>query len=434
MHITRLRFDAFKSLHRVECNLDGFTVLTGPNNAGKSNLVDGINFLRETFEYGLEIAVARAGGYDNIVYRNGTQESSVGLGVEVRLTDVEALMYSRRHHRPDSGWDSDGSEYTVELRFTLARAGDEQLPSGFVVLDEHITFRDSEGIVLRMSRDAEGNVAFRRSARMRGRRTPYADLLYPLSDNSFVNFIKSRPTRQTFLSLAELRFGGLISEIFERLASSRVFQLSPHQSRQTGVTTPNAHLDRHGTNLPSAADYMRRNSSKSWRRVQTAMRSVLPELEEIKISYTDDKRLALHFQERGKSKAWNANEVSDGTIQVLALFVALFDERSPFLTVEEPENALHPWVLRQFIDLCREAADKQILLTTHSPVVIDYVPPDALRLVWQRDGKTSVARVTDLNPGLLRLWKDGELRTFDAYDAGLFEEYVPERFLPEAPE
>ncbi|GAA0948576.1 hypothetical protein GCM10009554_46310 [Kribbella koreensis] len=118
----------------------------------------------------------------------------------------------------------------------------------------------------------------------------------------------------------------------------------------------------------------------------------------------------------------------------MALFVALFDERSPFLTVEEPENALHPWVLRQFIDLCREAADKQILLTTHSPVVIDYVPPDALRLVWQRDGKTSVARVTDLNPGLLRLWKDGELRTFDAYDAGLFEEYVPERFLPEAPE
>lgn len=432
VRITRLRFEAFKSLHSVQCDLDQFTVLTGPNNAGKSNFVDAVNFLAETFQHGLEIAVARAGGFDSIVYRrNGDQAESIGAGVQIRLTGQEAERYRFPFPRSDGLRLPADDEYDFSFDFVLTRSDDEGLPGGFVVAQELLTFRDDSEIVLRMSRNQLGVTSFRRSKRMQGRRAKYGELLYPLSDNAFMDIIKSIRARSTALSLVEMVPGVPVFRLFQSLGNGRVFQLSPHQCRKAGVSMPNAYLDRYGNNLPSVADFMRKNNPESWSRVQAAMRSVIPQLESIDISYTDEHRLTLQFREAGLRRPWNANEISDGTIQVLALLVALFDDRSPFLAVEEPENALHPWILRQFVDLCREHEAKQVLLTTHSPVVIDYVPPTCLRLVWQRDGRSSVARVSELNSDLLKMWASGEVRTFEAYDSGLLEEYLPQRFLPE---
>jgi predicted ATPase len=437
VRVTRLRFKAFKSLYDVVCDLDQLTVLTGPNNAGKSNLVDAINFLSEMFEHGLEIAVARAGGYENVVYRrNGSRGADpIEIGLEIHIGGEEAARLSLPYMgRPNEQRATQGEEFRVNFVVSLTGVGRQKQMSGdFAVLDEQLSFRDRAGTVLNMKRDQSGEVTFRRAARMQGRRQKYSDMLYPLSDASFIEFLKSRPAKPTALSLAELRFGGILTELFLQLGRSRVFQLSPHQCRQPGVSTPNAYLDRYGSNLPSVADYMRKNSENSWMRVQTAMRSVVPQLESIDVSYTDERRLALHFREVGLDRPWNSSEVSDGTIQVLALFVALFDGRSAFLAVEEPENALHPWVLRQFIDLCGEQRNKQILLTTHSPIVVDYVSPRALRLVWQRKGRSSIAKVSELSPQVLEMWKAGELRTFEAYDSGLLDEFLPEHFRPAGP-
>jgi len=154
----------------------------------------------------------------------------------------------------------------------------------------------------------------------------------------------------------------------------------------------------------------------------------MPQLTKIDTTFTQDRRLALRFWEEGLDQPWNANEISDGTVQLLALFMALFDPRSPVLVVEEPENALHPWILRHFVELCREQGAKQIVLTTHSPILIDHVSPADLRLIWHRRGQSHFASIADLNPHVLELWKAGELRTFEIYDTGLVEEYLPEQY------
>ena len=429
MRITQLRFRAFKSLYDVACDLDQFTVLTGPNSAGKSNLVDAINFLSETFAHGLEIAAARAGGFDNIIYRrNGDSDKAIRFDIEIGFTG-EDVAYLEELRGTGKTHLSPKDNYWLNLSFAMERSGSNDSPGDFRIIHERLVFRDGQKTFLRMSRGPEGIVHFRRSREIHGPRSRYGRALWPLSEDGFIDFIKSRPAKPTALSLAQLQLGGLLTEIVQSYGRSRVFQLSPHQCRQTGVPTPNAYLDRYGTNLPSVADYMRRNRQESWQQVESAMRSVVPQLKSIETSYTDDRRLALHFYEEGLERPWNSSEVSDGTIQILALFVALFDERTSFLAVEEPENALHPWILRQFVDLCREQS-KQILLTTHSPVLVDYVLPESLRLVWQRAGRSFLARVTDLSPEFIVLWKAGDLRTFEAYDSGLIDEYIPERFLP----
>jgi predicted ATPase len=251
-----------------------------------------------------------------------------------------------------------------------------------------------------------------------------------LSEDNFIKYAKERADDTTLMVQAVSFTNNLFSLVSRELGRLRVFQLSPHLCRQPGVSTPNAVLSRHGENLPSVVGNLRRSSPIIWNKIEAAMRSILPQLVSIETTFTQDRRLSLIFKTDDSERTWNANEMSDGTIQALALFVALFDARSPVLIVEEPENALHPWILRHFLDLCRSQKTKQILLTTHSPVVINYTQPENLRVMWNRDGESHLAPVMDLNPDIIDLWTSGEIRTFDIYDSGLIHEYLPEDYVP----
>jgi len=159
------------------------------------------------------------------------------------------------------------------------------------------------------------------------------------------------------------------------------------------------------------------------------MRSIMPGLETIDIAYTEDRRLALQFRERGVGRPWNTGEVSDGTIQALALFIALFDIRYPLLVVEEPENAVHPWILRQFLDLCLHQSAKQIIVTTHSPVVLNYVEPRSVRLMSIENGRSKLERIVDASSDLAEVVTSGDVSMFDAYDSGMIEAAVPRGFI-----
>src|SRR5262249_5579111 len=139
---------------------------------------------------------------------------------------------------------------------------------------------------------------------------------------------------------------------------------------------------------------------------------------EIETHYTADRRLALIFQE-ADTRGWTAAEVSDGTIQSLALFTCLFDPRVPIAMIEEPENAVHPWIVRAFVDACRAARAKQVLVTTHSPALIAYLAPDEIDIIWRDpDGHSQVESLENADPEARRLWSEGDLDLFQLIDAG----------------
>ena len=58
------------------------TVVVGAERSGKTNLADAIEFLADVYRHGLELAIARKGGYENIIHRK-TRRSKRGLGFSV---------------------------------------------------------------------------------------------------------------------------------------------------------------------------------------------------------------------------------------------------------------------------------------------------------------------------------------------------------------
>lgn len=434
MEISEIGFEAFKSLYNVTCELDHFTVITGPNGAGKSNFSDALNFIGEVYADGLEFAVSHAGGYENISHRRTRRaKKPIRVAVKARIARNDILR-SVGHHLKVSDDNvlkklSPHYHLNYEHEFSIATST-QRILSDFTVIEDRVTISDRpDQHLVRLTRDPEGKV-FISATREARNDSLIRDLLDPFTDVRFANFIRERPLQKEQLLTEVFLYGTLARQIQRSISGIGVFQLSSYQCRASGVATPNATLGRHGDNLPGAAFHLSRNDPHAWSQVEQAMRTIMPGLEGIHVAATEDRRLALQFRESGIGRPWNSSEVSDGTIQSLALFIALFDRRNPLLVVEEPENSIHPWILRHFVDLCRESVDKQIVVTTHSPVLLNYVDPRIVRLAYSAKGRTQIVPIMSVSASIRELILSGDIGLFDLYDSGMLPVAVPNGFSP----
>jgi predicted ATPase len=87
---------------------------------------------------------------------------------------------------------------------------------------------------------------------------------------------------------------------------------------------------------------------------------------------------------------------------LLILLTALFSEgrdRPAILLIDEPETSLHPWALAVLAEAITEAADrwnKQVMLATHSPVLISQFKPEQILSVETTDGRTRLKFLSEI--------------------------------------
>jgi predicted ATPase len=87
---------------------------------------------------------------------------------------------------------------------------------------------------------------------------------------------------------------------------------------------------------------------------------------------------------------------SDGTLRVAEIVYHLLQPGVSCLLVEEPETAVHPGLLAKLLSLMDSYSfDRQIVISTHSPQVVDWCEPRQLRLVEREGGATRVHALGD---------------------------------------
>jgi energy-coupling factor transporter ATP-binding protein EcfA2 len=85
----------------------------------------------------------------------------------------------------------------------------------------------------------------------------------------------------------------------------------------------------------------------------------------------------------------NYEKLSYGTRRLICILVSFFYDKSSVFLFEQPEDAIHPGLLRQLVSLLRTYSDKgQIILSSHSSDLLNSINPDEVRLITMESGNT----------------------------------------------
>lgn len=440
MRLRELQIHNYKSLRDIAISPSPLTVLVGPNAAGKSNFCDALDFLGEAYRLGLEIAVARKGGYENICYRRVRRSKApIRFQIEFEL-DWDEWRWPflfRKHevfehsitafkHTFEIGVESESIKapfYIVSesLEVRLKRKSGPQLR--LPLLDDGL----DQSILMACSREGKNitHLDFQGLKELTeiGEEPP---VFLALSPDLTREELKGQLPETEFLLSFVFRglWGG--SPFQRTIGSVRVFQLSPRNCRESGVPTPNPELDRFGGNLPAVVEYLKSHFQERYYMLLETVRRVMPTLQDLETQYTHRKTLGLLVSEEGFGRPWAAEDVSDGTIQTVALLVAALDPRTHIVAIEEPENSVHPWAIRNFINVAREASrSKQVILTTHSPVLIDKLKPSELWVVRRPEAETMIDQVLSLDSSVENALGQGQFTLSEYLDSGVIREAVP---------
>lgn len=148
-------------------------------------------------------------------------------------------------------------------------------------------------------------------------------------------------------------------------------------------------------------------------RIVEQLRSIIPQLLDVRIrrvkidSGQIGNELIFDFQ---AAEAIPAYDVSEGTLLTLGVLTALSTTNSPqAVLVDDIERGLHPRALKDYIaqirSLQKQDPELQIIATSHSPYLLDYIQAEEILLTsLDDDGYAVVKPLTD-HPEYER-WKD----------------------------
>ncbi len=390
------RVSNYKSLKNVELtDIPALAVIVGPNASGKSNLLDSIDFLATVFRTGLDDALSIRGGYENIASRR-TRRARAPIKFEISVESPKPAANRRR-----TRWDIEGNRWSYTLEF---KARGSSIDADVQIVSEHLAVSEGkygpyETVFTRDKAGALVEVADEVSwLLLQGEASDAALIRFPQSEAVITRL--PHPQVRSFRS---------------QIAPFRTYQISPLMARRPSAPTADSGVGRFGQNIASALRRLSRDPERM-ERLMNHVRVAVPSMVSVEADYLATKELGLFFKEEGFNRRWFADDVSDGTIQTVALFLALLGNETGVL-VEEPETSLHPWILRHFMELAKDVSSPerprtQVFMTTHSPIAVNALELENLFITERIDGETQVLPAADY-----------------VDDAGTFREFINQQVL-----
>ena len=370
--------------HARFSNLPRMAVVVGPNGSGKSTLFDIFSFLKDALTENVAAAVARRGGFHELVSRGSSRP--IGLTLKFRESGGRLVTY----HLEIS---YESRRVVVEREVLRYRRGQRGQPWRFV------DFSRGEGkaITNESAYGQEGAVEERED--------------YALDDASILA-IKGLGQFREFRVVSEFR------SLIENWYMSDFHIADARPSVDAGYAE---HLSNRGENVALVAQYLYESHPEQFDRVLKAMSRRIPGVSNVEAKPTDDGRLVLRFQDGSFQDPFIARYVSDGTVKMFAYLVLLYDPKPhSLLAIEEPENQLYPHLLWELAEEFRGYAIRggQVFISTHSPEFLNGVQLDEVFCLVKEDGFSRVVRPSDSEnlrslvnggdpPG--RLWRQGLL-------------------------
>lgn len=359
-----LRLAGFRAFESVRLRFDDLTVLVGRNGAGKSTIIDALEFVRDALTDSLENALVRRGGLSALLHRGPKTARNLSVALSVRMSPAYVRAFTP------------STKLKIKQRFrregVVVTYGFKLVPSrnawGFMNKAEAVWVDTRENNVLKMSEESFPDALYSGGTALR----------LPL-------FAHTVPLDQLIL---------------EALRSSvRAYRLSPDAIRQEPPLGRTGILSRNGDNAGDVLSYIEKNKGDlDW--ITKHLAAITPGISRVQSGTAAGRRLIQFFQQSGKSSPvrFDIRDMSDGTLRCLAILLALRQNPSPALVcIEEIEDSVHPAALGVLLDAVASSSHRcQVLLTSHSPEALSHpaVTPERVRVVEWRDGRSQLFRLS----------------------------------------
>lgn len=153
-----------------------------------------------------------------------------------------------------------------------------------------------------------------------------------------------------------------------------------------------------GEHLAAAVD---RLPYKRFTQLQNELMARIPLIQELRPTTVESApgMKEIWFDVKGAGPV-PGRQMSDGVMLVLAILTVLYDENAPkLIMLEEPETGIHPKQLERLVEAFKgiSAQGIQIILSTHSPYLLDFVPRECVRVFTRgADGEVVVKPLSDV--------------------------------------
>ena len=366
-HISEVRIRNYKSIAQATVTLGPFTALVGPNGSGKSNFFDSLAFVQECLAESIELAFKNRGGINAVRRKSGGHPNNIQVELALQLSDWGTAKYGFTIVAGKSGAFRVKTESCVVCPFMGSEA----------------SFKVENGVFRREIRGIRPKVSSDRLA------------LYAASGTD-----EFRP-------------------VYDFLTSMRFYSMAPERIRELQNPDAGDFLKRDGSNAAAVLKRLAEESkgNERYKRLCRLLSKVVQGLQGVKYHAIGQKETLQFRQDVGLKHPWrfDAPNMSDGTLRSLGLLLAVYQVgKASVVAVEEPEATVHPAVMELIVGVLLDAAqDRQVLITTHSPDILDHegIQDEQIRAVTIDQNSTLICPLSEASRDAVRehLYTAGEL-------------------------
>jgi hypothetical protein len=378
--ITQFHVQNYKALRDITLPLTPIHVLIGPNDSGKTSILEAIAALCRSAEYPLD------------------------------------KIFPGTSNLPDLLWDT---------------LGDDTVSLGAQIVDDAIT--------------GEYRIRCTVAAGAAGPRL--AEEVWIPNGQQPISFPPAGVITNLLISRVEGRGGmdrTLAKQLYDALSGVVLFRWNPRLLKLP-VVLDAAHrlsMDSSGFGLAQCLDDLLGLDRERFRKLETKFCEIFPEMKSVQLrsvnayqwpqlNVAEDLPRAASVTGKGiyfeliNGRSIPAAQASDGSMLVLAYLTLLHLPDPPrVILVEEPENGIHPRRLGEVLNILRQliASQKrtQIIMTTHSPYLLDLFKPEEVTLCRKEPGLSVSVHPLGLIPDIkkqLGVFNLGEIWTAEGDEA-----------------
>lgn len=349
MFIKSIKAKNFKNFKELKIELNSLNLLVGANASGKSNFIQLLKFIKDLSQYGFENSISLQGDKEFFKNLNGNSENT--------YIEIEFINNSE-------------SANIVYLNYSIEIEYNEKV----VLKNEKLSFKTNVNTF---------NI------------TKSNNKVEIISENELNNYIIPND-----LIIRKLEGGQCIPQVVDNIIDSdifkiKIFDFDIKKAKLPSTTNDLIELKENGENLSIVLRNIFRNIDDKTAFINLVQQA-LPFVKDINIENYFNENLVLNLQESYyKDKFLPSAVLSDGTIIVFCLVLSMFFDNSNIKVFEEPERALHPYLISRIIALFYDASNyNQIFLTTHNPEMLKCVRLEDIFLLNRNDsGETEIKPV-----------------------------------------